>query len=94
MKTTVHGVFSIDVSGSGHFHSDENEARGCISLATEEAIKLRSKPSWFWHEGLPVPMEATDTPETLMDRWLYWNKIGIWKSAPEMLAHLRACSEM
>lgn len=84
MPKTTKGKYTHDPSGLFHY---QYELAGFVETAAEDAISYRSWVSWFWFNGTPVPIEATDTPATLAARWEQWRQS--WQLAPEILTRFK-----
>ncbi len=82
MKTGL-GQFIQDKSGLWHYQHDA----GIGSLASAAANAIEFRPpgaAWFWFNGTPGPLEATDTVGSLAARWDKWR--DEWQKNPTMLA--------
>jgi hypothetical protein len=82
-RKTQYGIYVCDPSGLSHYKITK-KGKGELAAATD-AIVHRKGPSWIWLNGIPVPINPTDTPMALIVKRRKWMKK--WLAAPEMLAH-------
>jgi hypothetical protein len=81
---TVMGTYHHDKSGLWHYQ--HKEIPSTIEQVAADAIEFRQGPSWFWFDGTPAPLDATDTPTSLIQKWLEWRRV--WQSSSEVLVFI------